>query len=241
MSNGNELDEIIDGFLIEAQEIFEDLSNGLVLFEQNPEDEGLINSIFRGFHTLKGTAGFLDFPNIEKAAHVMEDLLNQVRQGKRKISSQDIDIIFEGMDILQELLEKIKEEKNDNVDVTDFVTKLRAYLDDAPIKPKTKTEKPKTKSPKNKTSKTKSKPKTEMVEVIITEDSVELVEPFLDDTKESVQRANDIFTNEENPEEKINTINQIIDTIKGSSGFIGFEPLEAVSITFLNKQKDTPF
>ncbi|MCK5076766.1 MAG: Hpt domain-containing protein, partial [Calditrichia bacterium] len=239
MSNGNELDEIIDGFLIEAQEIFEDLSNGLVLFEQNPEDEELIKSIFRGFHTLKGTAGFLNFPNIEKSAHVMEDLLNQVRQGKRKISSQDIDTIFEGMDILQELLIKIQEDKTDDVDVTDFVNKLRIYLDDIPGEkpaPAKEEVKPTTKAKEKKAGKPKDRSKSEMIDVNITDDSAELVEPFLDDTKDSINRAKKIFDKGEE-EEIINTVVQIIDTIKGSSGFIGFEPLEEVSIAFLKIQK----
>ncbi len=247
MSNGDELNEIVDGFLIEAQEIFEDLSNALVQFEKNPQDAELINSIFRGFHTLKGTAGFLDFPNIEKSAHVMEDLLNQIRQGKREISSKDIDIIFEGMDILQELLEKIQTDKKDDIDVSEFVTKLRAYLNgnDQPV-PEASAKEEKKKSGKSKAKKKntakKSDKKSEKIKVEISKDSEELIEPFLDDTRDSLGRLQNIMGDEESDdEEKIKTTLQIIDTIKGSSGFIGFAPLEEITIAFVryaNKLKE---
>ncbi|GAB4175859.1 MAG: chemotaxis histidine kinase/response regulator CheAY2 [Calditrichia bacterium] len=236
MSNHDEMKEIIDGFLIEAAEIFEDLSNGMVELEKNPADSDLINSIFRGFHTLKGTASFLDFTTIEKVSHRLEDLLNQVRQGKRVLSSEDVDIIFEGMDILQELIDKISSEGNDEKDVEEFINKIELYLNsDKGKSPGEKEKKKKRKSDKKVNKPTENKDDWIWEDVQVSEENVDLLEPFFDDTNDSINRMREMI--EDNPQ--IKDILGVLDTIKNSSSFIEFDPIHVFTRDVSKKLKDT--
>ncbi len=74
-----ELAEILEEFLVEASEILENLDQDLVDLENNPDDKELLNKIFRGMHTLKGGAGFLNLTPIVEVAHRIEDIFNKLR------------------------------------------------------------------------------------------------------------------------------------------------------------------
>lgn len=216
MNNKSEMKEIIDGFLVEAAEILEELSNSLIELEKNSSDEGLINAIFRAFHTLKGTASFLDFSTIEKVAHKLEDLLNLVRQGKRQLSSADVDLIFEGMDLIQELVVQIKETGHDKRDVDPFLQKISLQ----PSSKKEKSEK------KKETRKEKAGNDHDWQTVMIDDDSRDLLDPFLEDLRDSLKRISEMNPADSADLEKILST---IHTIKNSASFIGFEPVVQLS------------
>jgi two-component system, chemotaxis family, sensor kinase CheA len=101
-------DSVRAEFIAEAQEIIEALSRDLLLLdhgqkEGNP-DPDLINSVFRGVHTLKGIAGMFGFGDLGEMAHVLEDLLDQLRLGRVELSQEVLDVLFEGVEVLQRLL-----------------------------------------------------------------------------------------------------------------------------------------
>ena len=75
-------DEILQDFLVEAGEILDLLSEQLVQLEQAPDDYDLLNAIFRGFHTVKGGAGFLGIEALVEVCHKAEDVFNMLRQGE---------------------------------------------------------------------------------------------------------------------------------------------------------------
>lgn len=94
-----EMDEdILQDFLIEAGEILELLSEQLVELEQRPDDSELLNAIFRGFHTVKGGAGFLSLTELVDACHGAENVFDILRTGKRKVTSELMDTILETLD-----------------------------------------------------------------------------------------------------------------------------------------------
>ena len=94
-----EMDEdILQDFLIEAGEIIELLSEQLVELEQRPDDSELLNAIFRGFHTVKGGAGFLSLTELVDACHGAENVFDILRTGKRKVTSELMDTILETLD-----------------------------------------------------------------------------------------------------------------------------------------------
>ena len=94
-----EMDEdILQDFLIEAGEILELLSEQLVELEQRPDDGELLNAIFRGFHTVKGGAGFLSLTELVDACHGAENVFDILRTGKRKVTSELMDTILETLD-----------------------------------------------------------------------------------------------------------------------------------------------
>lgn len=94
-----DLDEdILQDFLIEAGEILELLSEQLVELERSPDDSELLNAIFRGFHTVKGGAGFLSLAELVDACHGAENVFDLLRTGKRKVTSELMDVILETLD-----------------------------------------------------------------------------------------------------------------------------------------------
>jgi len=91
-------EEILQDFLVEAGEILELLSEQLVDLEQRPDDTDLLNAIFRGFHTVKGGAGFLQLNAMVDCCHVTENLFDILRNGKREVSSELMDVVLQALD-----------------------------------------------------------------------------------------------------------------------------------------------
>ncbi|MCK5345550.1 MAG: Hpt domain-containing protein, partial [Candidatus Heimdallarchaeota archaeon] len=90
-------EELLEDFLIEAGEILESLSEQLVDLENNPEDQDLLNSIFRGFHTIKGGAGFLNLTTLVEVSHVTENVFDILRNHERKITADLMDVILQSL------------------------------------------------------------------------------------------------------------------------------------------------
>ncbi len=102
-------DDILQDFLVEAGEILEQLNEQLVDLETTPDDMDLLNSIFRGFHTIKGGAGFLGLDSLVEICHKSEDVFNALRNGERGIDEHLMDVILRGFDVILEMFEEIKE------------------------------------------------------------------------------------------------------------------------------------
>ncbi|PSV81487.1 chemotaxis protein CheA [Photobacterium leiognathi] len=104
-----DLDEdILQDFLIEAGEILELLSEQLVELERSPDDSELLNAIFRGFHTVKGGAGFLSLTELVDACHGAENVFDLLRTGKRSVTSDLMDVILEALDCINVMFEQVK-------------------------------------------------------------------------------------------------------------------------------------
>lgn len=100
-------DEILQDFLVEAGEILEQLGEQLVELEQSPQDADLLNAVFRGFHTVKGGAGFLNITAMVEVCHRAEDVFNVLRQGERQIDAQLMDAVLQVLDIVNEQFSQI--------------------------------------------------------------------------------------------------------------------------------------
>jgi two-component system chemotaxis sensor kinase CheA len=104
-----EVDEdILQDFLVEAGEILELLSEQLVELENNPEDKELLNAIFRGFHTVKGGAGFLSMTELVDACHGAENVFDVLRQGQRSVNAELMDVILQSLDTINEMFAHIQ-------------------------------------------------------------------------------------------------------------------------------------
>lgn len=96
-----DLDEdILQDFLIEAGEILEALSGQLVELENDPDNRDLLNAIFRGFHTVKGGAGFLSLDALVDTCHGAENVFDTLRNGGRELNSEVMDVILEALDTI---------------------------------------------------------------------------------------------------------------------------------------------
>ena len=100
-------DDIAADFIIEAQEILDRLGEQLVDLEQSPDDSDQLNAVFRGFHTLKGGAGFLAITPMVELCHAAEEALGMARSGKASLGSRHFDAAQQSLDWLQSMLDAV--------------------------------------------------------------------------------------------------------------------------------------
>ena len=103
-------ESIVEEFFEEVDELIEKLDMDLLELEKNPEDIEILNSIFRVAHTIKGASSMFGFEPIVKLTHAMENLFDNLRKGTLKINEEIMDTFFEGVDLLKEMLEKLRSE-----------------------------------------------------------------------------------------------------------------------------------
>ncbi|GAA6134843.1 chemotaxis protein CheA [Oceaniserpentilla sp. 4NH20-0058] len=101
-------EEILQDFLVEAGEILELLSEQLVDLENRPDDHDLLNSIFRGFHTVKGGAGFLQLTPLVECCHVAENVFDILRNGQRTVTSDLMDVVLKALDTVNEMFDSVR-------------------------------------------------------------------------------------------------------------------------------------
>ncbi|MBI6655579.1 chemotaxis protein CheA [Pseudomonas carnis] len=102
-------EEILQDFLVEAGEILEQLSEQLVELESRPDDANLLNAIFRGFHTVKGGAGFLQLHELVECCHIAENVFDILRKGERHVDSELMDVILEALDAVNGMFSQVRE------------------------------------------------------------------------------------------------------------------------------------
>jgi len=102
-------EEILQDFLVEAGEILELLSEQLVELESRPDDMNLLNAIFRGFHTVKGGAGFLQLNELVECCHIAENVFDILRKGERRVDSELMDVVLEALDAVNSMFTEVRE------------------------------------------------------------------------------------------------------------------------------------
>ncbi|MFK7698605.1 chemotaxis protein CheA [Pseudomonas caspiana] len=117
-------EEILQDFLVEAGEILEQLSEQLVELESRPDDADLLNAIFRGFHTVKGGAGFLQLHELVECCHIAENVFDILRKGERRVDSELMDVVLEALDAVNAMFSQVRERS----EVTPATPELLAAL-----------------------------------------------------------------------------------------------------------------
>lgn len=105
----DDIDKIRISFFIEAEEILENLEALLLDLEASPDDEEILNAVFRNMHTLKGSSGICELHALERTSHILEDLLDYIRSEKRSATIDIMDILFEGFDIVKSVFLSTRE------------------------------------------------------------------------------------------------------------------------------------
>jgi two-component system chemotaxis sensor kinase CheA len=132
MSRGKDGDRAREEFLAEAQELIETLSRDLLILDEgqkqgqrNPE---ALNDLFRGVHTLKGLSGMFGFDRLGRMAHILEDLLEDLRLGRIEMNQQVLDVLFEGTDSFSRLLTDTGPAAEVVVDIEAFADRVRSLV-----------------------------------------------------------------------------------------------------------------
>ncbi|SEK61213.1 chemotaxis protein CheA [Haloferax larsenii] len=122
-------EELYQAFITESEESITQLNNSLLSLESNPDDTEAIDDIFRQAHTLKGNFGAMGFDNAATVAHAVEDLLDEIRHGRLDVTPERMDLVFDGMDLIVEILHDIEENGESTIDPTDTVDEIRAAVE----------------------------------------------------------------------------------------------------------------
>ena len=117
-----DMDEIVREFLVESHENLDQLDQDLVALESEPGSRSLIASVFRTIHTIKGTSGFLAFSRLERVAHAGENLLVELRDGRRSMDHATTDVLLRLVDTIREILRAIE------VDATEGAVEIDAVI-----------------------------------------------------------------------------------------------------------------
>ncbi len=224
-----EMKEILESFMIETKEILEKLDLDLMKLEKRPEDNELLNQVFRSFHTIKGTSGFFGLNKLTAVTHKCEDILNKLRKGEAKLNSGIMDSILLAYDKIRELLISIENNINEDVDIEEALENLTATLEalenNAEIKPKEESPKEKTKSKARKKSSKVTKAKENNEPEVVKEEQADsndivMIEEITDDDEEEADEEiktgndNSANKNEKNIIDKLKEIKQKDNTIR---------------------------
>ncbi|NCC50999.1 MAG: hybrid sensor histidine kinase/response regulator [Spartobacteria bacterium] len=118
--------ELLAMFIEESREHLQQLEEDLIALEQNAKDQELINRIFRGVHSLKGSSGFFGLKRITELSHSMENLMSRVREGELPVTQQTIDVLLAGGDKLNTMVEDV--DHSDGVDIAPELAILSTLL-----------------------------------------------------------------------------------------------------------------
>jgi len=143
--------EILHEFANEAREHLDNIEQGILVLEENPQDATMLSAIFRAFHTFKGASGFLRLQPVNRLSHELENLLDLARGGRLELTPPIIDIILEGKDILKEFTDELqlqidlkKPVEPIHVPVNDLTKRVKAVIANpqAPVAAKSNAEDP---------------------------------------------------------------------------------------------------
>ncbi|MGE6433008.1 chemotaxis protein CheA [Shewanella baltica] len=126
-------EEILQDFLIEAGEILELLQEQLVALENNPDDTNLLNAIFRGFHTVKGGAGFLSLTPMVDVCHEAENTFDLLRTGKRSVNAELMDIILQAVDAINTMFAQTQQGEQQDPAESGLLFRLKMLSSGAPL------------------------------------------------------------------------------------------------------------
>ncbi len=125
-------EEILQDFIVEAGEIIETLSEQLVQLEKTPDDHDLLNAIFRGFHTVKGGAGFINLANLVAICHASENVFDSLRNGKISVSPELMDVVLKSHDVISEMFSHVQNREDFDPPPPDLVAALKSFASGNP-------------------------------------------------------------------------------------------------------------
>jgi two-component system, chemotaxis family, sensor kinase CheA len=117
-----------ESFLSEAREHLDSLNDGVLNLEKNPTNDEYINQVFRACHTLKGNSAMMGYNLFSELAHKLENLLSKIRNKEMEATKEIIDILFEGIDLLEVGLDNIKDKDNEDIDIQDIIDRANEFV-----------------------------------------------------------------------------------------------------------------
>ena len=232
--------EIFADFVVEAREHLETIEPRLLELEKDPENLSLIDEIFRPMHSLKGASGFLGLNVINALAHKGENILDELRKGRMKLTPRVMDVILEAFDALREMVDNLESQGNEgDVDVDHIIQDIESLL----AGQEGETEETSAEIDSQSGSE-EGKQNNGQGIYSLTIISDEHLSDFLEEAREIIESLNTsllALEKEENTQELVDDIFRYFHNLKGNSGIIGYKELNAVTHaaeTLLNKVRN---
>ncbi len=241
----DDLSDMIQGFVEESHEAFDDIENDLLTIESNPDDLSIVNGIFRVMHTIKGTAGFLNLDDIGKLAHRIESIFDMIRREELKITSDIMDTLLPSIDLLKLMVFELLEPNKSEYKLDDTLSALLELTKDKPTEV-TRPKSPPPEPPKPEVSKPAPIPVTKppaKVQAGPDEDLLEfrksirsvapqLKSDFVVEAEEHLETIEEnLLILEQSPDDE-NSINEVfraIHSIKGTSDYVSLGTITRIS------------
>ncbi len=233
--------DMLDDFISEGNEMIDDVEVQLLELQQSVEMNGdidmdTLDSVFRLFHTIKGTSGFFNLNNLKDVTHEAETLLDRIRKGKLELKSEHTDLFLEGADFLRKLFSHISENMTDR-GYEDEANKLMEKFKRNSQESENNEDKP-TSENKEEVSASK-KSSSDKNKVITDETKAEFISEGFD-IIEDLEQSLMVLEKDPLNAEKIHQSFRSLHTFKGNSGLMGYSDLEKLSHkseTFLDNAK----
>lgn len=153
-----DVSQYLEIFIDETNEHLQDLSQHLMVLEEEPENADTINEIFRAAHSLKGMAGTMGYKRMQHLTHIMENVFSEIRNGKMTVTSELVDILFDCLDALQAYLDNIQQSADEGTDDNEpIIARLNAFLESGNDAAGNEKSKPEEKKEEKKTGKLSTK------------------------------------------------------------------------------------
>jgi len=123
------MEDLLSDFLMEAGDMLSDVDSKLMELEKSPEEGGLLNEIFRGFHTIKGGAGFLNAGELVTLCHLTENLFDKLRNKELKLSAELMDVIFAATAEVRHMFGALQKNQQPQAAPTEIISALKAALE----------------------------------------------------------------------------------------------------------------
>ena len=128
-----DMSQYLSVFVDEAKENLQGLNDAILKLESDPNSQDAVNEIFRLMHTLKGSSATMGFSKMSKICHALESHLDKVRSGKMKVTENLVDLLFSGIDMLNEAIENIENGGDDSdLDVDEIIQALSGKSENTP-------------------------------------------------------------------------------------------------------------
>ncbi|MEK7811003.1 MAG: Hpt domain-containing protein, partial [Pseudomonadota bacterium] len=127
------MEDLLSDFLMEAGDMLSDVDSKLMELEKRPQDAGLLNEVFRGFHTIKGGAGFLNANELVTLCHLTENLFDKLRNKQLVLSAELMDVIFAATSEVRRMFGSLQKSQQPSAAPDDIIAALQSILDGKPI------------------------------------------------------------------------------------------------------------
>ncbi|WP_045215070.1 chemotaxis protein CheA [Desulfonatronovibrio magnus] len=231
--------EVYADFVVEAREHLETIEPKLLELEKNPDDLSLLDDIFRPMHSLKGASGFLGLKLMNSLAHKGENILDELRRGRMKVTSGIMDLILEATDALREMVENLEAQGNEGeVDTAHIIKHIEELMQSGGVDSPA-SEKPSSDEAEQQSDQT-SKAEAGDAGLFKTEESYALTMVSQDHLNDFIEEVQEILaevtsmlitleSNEDFDREVINDLFRSFHNIKGNSAIIGFKEINRLS------------